>query len=577
MKVLLYFKWYFIWFSYMRDVFSLHSFYQYINGWNIAVLTNCTNSIDITMNHTHNNPAEYLNLHPMLKAQVDKYFAGEDITKLLPFLEEVNQSYNSHKTALDDQASKFKLLIDKSYDMVTVIDPDGTITYESPSFYRIFGYKPEEIIGHNGYELVHPEDFDQTAQAIQLAFENPGQCYTTQFRFRKKDGDYIYLDVIGSYVVEGNFTGLIVNSRDITERQRAEKQMTAQIRLLETITRTMPILVYKLDENGFCTSIKGNGLQRIGTTESKVVGRSAYEHFKDKTEDIARAYSGDVVNFINRTTIDEEEIFFEHFLFLDESGPGKQLIGFAIDVTEGKKDENRLKDYYDTLERTNRELDQFAYIVSHDLKAPLRAISNLSIWIEEDLGDVVNEDAKVNFDMMRGRIQRMESLINGILEYSRAGRAQSTPSTFSVQSMVTETVNALAPPDKFKVEIDEGMPEINADRIKIEQVFSNFISNAIKYNSSPEPLIKVGYIDDHAQHIFYVRDNGPGIDPDYHDKVFVIFQTLQARDKVESTGVGLAIVKKIVEDAGGSVWLESDIGQGATFYFSLPKPLAMAA
>jgi light-regulated signal transduction histidine kinase (bacteriophytochrome) len=143
--------------------------------------------------------------------------------------------------------------------------------------------------------------------------------------------------------------------------------------------------------------------------------------------------------------------------------------------------------------------------------------------------------------------------------------------------MVTETVNDLAPPANFKVEIQQDMPEITADRIKVEQVFSNFISNAIKYNNNPNPTLNIGYTEEADQHVFYVADNGPGIDPEYHEKVFVIFQTLQARDKVESTGVGLAIVKKIIEDAGGKVWLESEVGQGSTFYFSLPKMVAMAA
>lgn len=524
-----------------------------------------------------NNGMEKFN--QLLQTQINDLLikGGIEPDKLMPFLNAVNESYGNQLAQIEEQEFKFKLLIDKSYDMVTLINIDGTIVYESPSFYRIFGYEPSEIIGNNGFELVHPEDFEKPAAAIRAACDKPGTAHSTEFRFKKKDGEYLWLEVIGSFIEESNFSGIVVNSRDITERKRAQRQMATQGQLLETITRSMPVLVYKADKDGICTGIKGNALNRIGKKEKEFIGVSVYDHFKDRAEDIEKAYSGEIVNFINKTNNGNEDLFFEHFLFLDETNNDKNLVGFAMDVTEGKQSQDRLADYYDTLEKTNKELDQFAYIVSHDLKAPLRAISNLSIWIEEDLEDKITEDSRGNFTLMRSRVVRMEQLINGILEYSRAGRMQSNPSQFNITTMVTETVNDLAPPAAFAVEIQPDMPEITADRIKVEQVFSNFISNAIKYNSNPNPTLRIGYTEEADQHVFYVADNGPGIDPEYHEKVFVIFQTLQARDKVESTGVGLAIVKKIIEDAGGKVWLESELGKGSTFFFSLPKMVAMAA
>jgi PAS domain S-box-containing protein len=524
-----------------------------------------------------NNGMEKFN--QLLQTQINDLLikGGIEPDKLMPFLNAVNESYRNQQAQIEEQEFKFKLLIDNSYDMVTIHNIDGTIVYESPSFYRIFGYTPEEIIGSNGFELTHPEDFDATASAIRKACESPGTVHSTELRLKKKDGGYLWLEAVGSYVEEPGFSGIIINSRDITERKRSERQMATQGHLLETITRSMPVLVYKVNSDGICTDIKGNALKRIGKEEKEFIGVSVYDHFKDRAEDIEKAFSGEIVNFINKTNNRQEDLFFEHFLFLDETNNDKNLVGFAMDVTEGKQSQDRLADYYDTLEKTNKELDQFAYIVSHDLKAPLRAISNLSIWIEEDLEDKITEDSRGNFTLMRSRVVRMEQLINGILEYSRAGRMQSNPSQFNITTMVTETVNDLAPPAAFAVEIQPDMPEITADRIKVEQVFSNFISNAIKYNSNPNPTLRIGYTEEADQHVFYVADNGPGIDPEYHEKVFVIFQTLQARDKVESTGVGLAIVKKIIEDAGGKVWLESELGKGSTFFFSLPKMVAMAA
>jgi len=223
------------------------------------------------------------------------------------------------------------------------------------------------------------------------------------------------------------------------------------------------------------------------------------------------------------------------------------------------------------LQKLNEYLDQFAYVVSHDLKAPLRAINNLSVWIEEDLGAGVSEDIKKNMGMLRGRVSRMESLIAGILEYSRVGRQANATEKLDATKLVTETVEFLSPPESFTVTIQADMPAIYADKVKIQQVFSNLISNAVKYHHTKNGLIKIDCKTEENYYRFSVTDDGPGIAPEYHKKVFDIFQTLQARDKIESTGIGLAIVKKIIEEVGGTIWVESEPGHGASFIFTWPK------
>lgn len=253
------------------------------------------------------------------------------------------------------------------------------------------------------------------------------------------------------------------------------------------------------------------------------------------------------------------------------SGELQKVTGTLQDITERVRSQTQLIEYAKNLEKINKELDQFAYIVSHDLKAPLRAINNLSTWIEEDIEAHLNDDTRKNFDMLRARIRRMESLINGILEYSRAGRLKAEDQLVNMNSFLQDIVANLSPPEHFKIEIQQGIPDISLEKIAIDQVFSNFISNAIKYNNNPEPIIKVSYEELEQMHQFCVEDNGPGIEEQFHDKIFVIFQTLQARDQVESTGVGLAIVKKIIEEKGGKVWVESSKGQGSRFFFTLSK------
>jgi len=222
------------------------------------------------------------------------------------------------------------------------------------------------------------------------------------------------------------------------------------------------------------------------------------------------------------------------------------------------------------LERTNQELDQFAYVTSHDLKAPLRAIANLSQWIEEDLADKLDEDNRKQMNLLRGRVHRMENLIEGILEYSRIGRVAIPTELVDVGVLVQEVIDNLTLPPTFVVELSPEMPNIQAQRLLLSQVFANLISNGIKYHDREDGIVQVTARKVKEGYEFSVSDDGPGIDPKYHEKIFTIFQTLKARDKYESTGVGLTIVKKIIEEQGGTISLESGLGQGSTFRFIWP-------
>ncbi|MBU1422310.1 MAG: hypothetical protein KKG06_03870, partial [Bacteroidetes bacterium] len=221
------------------------------------------------------------------------------------------------------------------------------------------------------------------------------------------------------------------------------------------------------------------------------------------------------------------------------------------------------------LEVANTELKDFAHIVSHDLKAPLRAVSQLATWISKDYADAIDKEGKEKMNLLMSRVKRMDNLIDGILQYSRAGRSEGKEEEVNLNSIVTEVTDNLAPPDNIKITIENKLPVVWTNRVRIEQVFQNLISNAIKYMDKPEGVIKISCVDEGSYWKFSVLDNGPGIEEKYYDKIFQIFQALEFRDKQESTGVGLSVVKKIVELYGGKVWVESIVGQGSTFFFTL--------
>ena len=223
------------------------------------------------------------------------------------------------------------------------------------------------------------------------------------------------------------------------------------------------------------------------------------------------------------------------------------------------------------LEKRNQELDQFAYVTSHDLKAPLRAISNLATWIEEDLADKLDEDTRNNMNLLRGRVHRLENLINGLLAYSRVGRLKSEPQKVAVKELLEETIDLLDVPPEMKIEIVGEMPTFTTEYAPLQQVFSNLIANAIQHSDRQDVTITISVIEHNNFYEFAVTDNGKGIDPQYHNKIFTIFQILEARDTKESTGIGLSIVKKAVENQGGKIEVESLVGESCTFRFTWRK------
>lgn len=251
-----------------------------------------------------------------------------------------------------------------------------------------------------------------------------------------------------------------------------------------------------------------------------------------------------------------------------------QAIGFAIQAEEGKKilqnASQQLVSKNEELTRINEELDQFAYVVSHDLKAPLRAINNIATWLEEDLGEQIQGESREHLSLLRNRVGRMDALISGILAYSRAGRKKGTQTPNDLKDIVREAIDVLQPTPRFQIIVPEKLPTLFGDRTELIQVFTNLIGNAIKYNHQAKGHIEILYKKKGNYHQLGIKDDGPGIAPAFHERIFGVFQRLEGRDEIEGTGVGLSIVRKVIEVNGGKIWVESEEGKGAIFYFTWP-------
>jgi signal transduction histidine kinase len=223
------------------------------------------------------------------------------------------------------------------------------------------------------------------------------------------------------------------------------------------------------------------------------------------------------------------------------------------------------------LQRKNEELDQFAHIVSHDLKAPLRGIDNVITWIEEDHSTELPPKISEYIQLIKGRLVRAENMIKGILLYARVGKQNPEKEYVNLNVLLQDITENLVIRPGLKIDVEKNLPEIYTDRIPLQQVLSNLISNAVKYHDKDEGYIKV-YLKNFSDHYeFFVEDNGPGIAKIYHDKIFAIFQTLQERDSFESTGVGLAIVKKVLDARNQNISVNSAPGSGSVFSFTWPK------
>ena len=370
-------------------------------------------------------------------------------------------------------------------------------------------------------------------------------------------------------------------NREITERKKAQEELTQLLSLHgATLEATADgILVVDLDGRVVSHNLKFLQLWRIPDSIAKTKDdEKLLTHVLDQLTD-PEGFLAEVRRLYSH--IEEQSRDFLEFkdgrVFERFSQPQRissRIVGRVWsfrDVTDRKKADERQTQLLEQVERTNRELTEFAYIVSHDLKAPLRGVKVLVDWMSNDYADKLDEQGKEQMKLLLTRVDRMHNLIDGILQYSRVGRVKEQKVQVNLNGLVPEIIDMLTPPESISITVENDLPMIECEKARITQVFQNLISNAIKYMDKPEGRVHIACVDEGDFWKFSVADNGPGIEERYFDKIFQLFQTLARRDDYESTGIGLTVVKKIVEMYGGRIWVESKVGEGSTFSFTFPK------
>jgi two-component system sensor kinase FixL len=493
------------------------------------------------------------------------------------------------KSKLQAEEDKNLQLLEESESCIFTTDLDGITTYVNPAFAELFAVSdPGEFIG----QPFLPEQFwSNPGERQQLLRDTKkGNFQNKELTLRTAKGKKIYVTLFSSFTKDsrGRINGSQGVVSDITEKKElvalreAEEELQESEKRVKAILDTVHTGITLIDaETHKIVDVNPAAVQMIGVPREQIVGKVCHQFIcpaevgscpitdlGQKTGTLesvlltARGRKMPILKTISSITLD---------------GHNHLLYSF-VDLTERKEAEkameklNRsLESTVRKLELTNKELQEFTYVAAHDLKTPLRAIGVLAHWISTDYADKFDEQGQEQVKLLVERAERMSKLVDSLLEYSRTGQPSQKQEEVDLNAVLSEVIGVIDPPEDIEITVENDLPTLICDRTRMIQVFGNLLNNAVKYADKPKGRIRVGCVEQDGFWRFSVADNGPGIEQKYFGKIFKIFQTLSPRDGAGGTGIGLSIVKKIVELNRGRVWLESNPGEGSTFFFTLPK------
>ena len=504
----------------------------------------------------------------------------------------LDQVFRDMANALQEAARKERVIFENSLDIICVTDSASKFLRMSPSSLKIWGYQPEEMIGKRLKQFLHPDEVEKTRAAVKK-LRLTRELRDFENRFCHKDGSIVHM--LWSAWWSETDQLVFAMARDITERKLTEEALLEseeRYRLLFE-NNPQPVWVYDLETLAIL-AVNPAAILKYGYSREEFLSMTIKdirppEDIPALLKKLSTPNAGEVDDagsWRHRKKdggIIDVEIT-SHRLILD--GKNAEIV-IANDITSRKQAEasiSRLNEHLEhrsnQLEQANKELEAFSYSVSHDLRAPLRAIDGFSRMLLEDYSDKLDVDGKRLLEVVRKNAQNMGQLIDDLLALSRLGPKTVEAAPIDMHELaesVVEELDETVRPRKSDFKI-RNIPPASGDRALMRQVFVNLLSNAKKYTSlKEEPVIEVGGSTKNGNHIYYVKDNGAGFDMKYANKLFGVFQRLHGPEEFEGTGVGLAIVQRIIHRHGGEVWAEGKVNEGATFYFTLPREREISA
>lgn len=482
------------------------------------------------------------------------------------------------KQLLSEQRRQLDIIVQNS-PLGIVLSAGDTIIKANSTFIELFGYSEIELKKININDISVPEDIETNNRLVVEMNEGKLDKFTVTKRFFRKNGSCVLTKTLVSAVkdAQGNIEYQLALVEDIAKEREAEERLNTERQKYGNIIANMNLGLLEVDTDDVIQLVNQSFCTMSGFREEELLGKKAADYLKVKDKKLIVDKNKERSNGKSDSyEVEVRDKVGNKKYWLISGAPRYDVdkniigsIGIHLDITNQKLLEQQKEGLLKELENSNKGLQEYAHIVSHDLKSPLRSISALATWIQEDYKDILDEAGQHNLQMMQEKVAAMDKLIHGILEYSTANSSELDKSQVDLNNVVAEVGESIFIPDHVKLCVPEVLPKILADNIKMHQLFQNIMGNAVVHIDKEEGLVEVLYKENKTHLCFTIKDNGVGIPKEYHKKIFEIFQSVGHSER--STGIGLSIVKKIVDRYGGEVWVDSEMGIGTEFHFTLKK------